>query len=252
MATPTPSSASPEREPIISLSHVNHWFGSGESRKHALKDISLDIYPGQIVICTGPSGSGKTTLLTMLGGLRSCMDGSLRILGEELHGASKSQLAKLRLNVGFIFQAHNLMMFLTARRNVRLSLELHDSYMEKNLDALAADMLEKLGLGDRQDYYPANLSGGQRQRVAIARALVSRPKIVLGDEPTAALDKESGRTVVNLMKELAAEQQTTIIMVTHDNKILDVADRIIIVDDGALATKEQEEAFVARMREGAR
>ena len=239
-----------EREPVISLKKVNHWFGTGDARKHALKDITLDIYPGEIVICTGPSGSGKTTLLTMLGGLRSCMDGSLRILGQELHGANKEQLAKLRLNVGFIFQAHNLMMFLTARRNVRLSLELHDAYLEQNLDQLAADMLEKVGLGDRMDYYPANLSGGQRQRVAIARALVSRPHIVLGDEPTAALDKESGRTVVNLMRQLAKEQQTTIILVTHDNKILDVADRIIIVDDGALASKEQEEAFVARMRDG--
>ncbi|MFM7235180.1 MAG: ATP-binding cassette domain-containing protein [Cyanobium sp.] len=246
----SPESGGIGREPVISLKHVNHWFGTGENRKHALKDINLDIYPGEIVICTGPSGSGKTTLLTMLGGLRSCMDGSLRILGEELHGASKEQLARLRLNVGFIFQAHNLMMFLTARRNVRLSLELHDTYLEQDLDRLAAEMLEKVGLGDRLDYYPANLSGGQRQRVAIARALASRPRILLGDEPTAALDKESGRTVVNLMKQLATEQQTTIIMVTHDNKILDVADRIIIVDDGALASKEQEEAFVARMREG--
>jgi putative ABC transport system ATP-binding protein len=154
--------------------------------------------------------------------------------------------------VGFIFQAHNLMMFLTARRNVRLSLELHDAYLDQNLDQLAAEMLEKVGLGDRMDYYPANLSGGQRQRVAIARALVSRPRIVLGDEPTAALDKESGRNVVNLMRQLAKEQQTTIILVTHDNKILDVADRIIIVEDGALASQEQQEAFVARMRESSR
>jgi putative ABC transport system ATP-binding protein len=237
-------------EPVISLRHVNHWFGSGDTRKHALKDISLDIHPGQIVICTGPSGSGKTTLLTMLGGLRSCMDGSLRILGEELNGASKAQLARLRLNVGFIFQAHNLMMFLNARRNVRLSLELHDAYLEKNMDQIAGEILTTLGLGDRLDYYPANLSGGQCQRVAIARALVSQPRIVLGDEPTAALDKESGRTVVNLMRQMADEQQTTIILVTHDNKILDVADRIIIVEDGALASKEQEDAFVSRMREG--
>ncbi|MFN9548336.1 MAG: ATP-binding cassette domain-containing protein [Cyanobacteriota bacterium] len=247
-ATPPPPAS--KREPLISLRNVNHWFGSGDARKHALKDITLDIYPGEIVICTGPSGSGKTTLLTMLGGLRSCMDGSLRILGEELHGASKTQLARLRLNVGFIFQAHNLMMFLTARRNVRLSLELHDAYIEQNLDQLAAEMLEKLGLGNRLDYYPANLSGGQRQRVAIARALVSRPRIVLGDEPTAALDKESGRNVVSLMRQLATEQQTTIIMVTHDNKILDVADRIIIIDEGALASQEKQQAFVARMREG--
>jgi len=237
-------------KPLISLKHVNHWFGTGEERKHALKDISLDIYPGQLVICTGPSGSGKTTLLTMLGGLRSCQDGSLNILGEELNGANKNQLAKLRLNVGFIFQAHNLMMFLNARKNVRLSLELHDKYYESDMDLMAEQMLDKLGLGDRVDYFPANLSGGQRQRVAIARALVSRPKILLGDEPTAALDKESGRTVVNLMKELAETEKTTIIMVTHDNKILDVADRIIIVEDGRLANKEQEEAFVRKMRDG--
>ena len=237
-------------EPIISLSHVNHWFGHGEGRKHALKDISLDIYPGQIVICTGPSGSGKTTLLTMLGGLRSCQDGSLRILGEELNGARKEQLARLRLNVGFIFQAHNLMMFLDAKCNVRLSLELHDRYYDQDMDQLAVQMLERLGLGDRVDYFPANLSGGQRQRVAIARALVSQPKILLGDEPTAALDKDSGRTVVGLMQTMAREHNTTIIMVTHDNRILDVADRIIIVEDGELAGQEAEEAFVRRMRDG--
>jgi putative ABC transport system ATP-binding protein len=258
-ATPIaqPSDPSPTAEdskgeqPVISLQNVNHWFGSGDSRKHALKDITLDIYPGQIVICTGPSGSGKTTLLTMLGGLRSCQDGSLKILGQELNGASKEQLADLRLNVGFIFQAHNLMMFLNARRNVRLSLELHDRFYDQNMDQLATAMLEKVGLGDRVEYMPANLSGGQRQRVAIARALVSQPKILLGDEPTAALDKESGRTVVELMQQLAREQNTTIIMVTHDNKILDVADRIIIVDDGRLATAEQEAAFVQRMRDPA-
>jgi putative ABC transport system ATP-binding protein len=244
--TETPAAA-----PIISLKHVNHWFGNGESRKHALKDITLDIHPGQIIICTGPSGSGKTTLLTMLGGLRSCQDGSLTILGNELNGASKEQLAELRLNVGFIFQAHNLMMFLNARKNVSLSLELHDQYYDQDMDRLADEMLAKVGLADRVDYFPANLSGGQRQRVAIARALVAKPKILLGDEPTAALDKDSGRTVVNLMKEMAEKEKTTIIMVTHDNKILDVADRIIIVEDGMLATKEQEEAFVARMRDSA-
>jgi len=236
-------------QPVISLNHVNHWFGSGEGRKHALKDITLDIYPGEIVICTGPSGSGKTTLLTMLGGLRSCQDGSLKILGQELNGANKDQLADLRLNVGFIFQAHNLMMFLNARRNVRLSLELHDRFFGQDMDQLATAMLEKVGLGDRVEYMPANLSGGQRQRVAIARALVGQPKVLLGDEPTAALDKESGRTVVELMQQLAREQKTTIIMVTHDNKILDVADRIIIVDDGRLATPEQEAAFLQRMRD---
>ena len=185
----------------------------------------------------------------MLGGLRSCMDGSLNILGEELHGASKKQLSRLRLNVGFIFQSHNLMMFMNARKNVRMALELHDDKLDEDIDQIATEMLEKVGLGERINYMPNDLSGGQRQRVAIARALVSRPKIILGDEPTAALDKESGRRVVGLMKQMAEESQTTIIMVTHDNKILDVADRIIIVDDGALASKEKEEAFIAKMRD---
>jgi putative ABC transport system ATP-binding protein len=143
------------------------------------------------------------------------------------------------------------MMFLNARKNVRLSLELHDKYYDQDMDRLAEEMLGQVGLADRVDYFPANLSGGQRQRVAIARALVAKPKILLGDEPTAALDKDSGRTVVNLMKEMAEKEKTTIIMVTHDNKILDVADRIIIVEDGMLATQEQEEAFVARMRDSA-
>ena len=237
------------REPIIRLRHVNHWFGSGEGRKHALKDITLDIFPGEIVICTGPSGSGKTTLLTMLGGLRSCQDGSLQILGEELNGASSEQLAQLRLNVGFIFQAHNLMMFLNARRNVRLALELHERYFDQDMDALADHMLARVGLGDRGGAMPGSLSGGQRQRVAIARAMVSGPKILLGDEPTAALDRQSGRTVVEMMRQMADQENTTIIMVTHDNKILDVADRIILVEDGQLASKEQEEAFVRRMRD---
>ena len=247
--TSTSAPNSIDHNPVISLKNVNHWFGHGESKKHALKDITLDIYPGQIVICTGPSGSGKTTLLTMLGGLRSCMDGSLQILGEALRGASKTQLSRLRLNVGFIFQAHNLMMFMNAKKNVRLALELHDEQLEQNMDQLATEMLQNVGLGERVNYMPDDLSGGQRQRVAIARALVSKPKIILGDEPTAALDKESGRQVVKLMKQMAEENQTTIIMVTHDNKILDVADRIIIVDDGALASKEKEEAFIAKMRD---
>lgn len=235
-------------EPIIKLTNVNHYFGSGETRKHALVDISLEIFPGQIIIVTGPSGSGKTTLLTMLGGLRSAQEGSLLILGQELNGATKEMLTVLRRNVGFIFQAHNLMMFLNAKKNVRLALELHDKYLSQDMDALSTEMLAKVGLGQKADAFPANLSGGQRQRVAIARALVSGPKIVLADEPTAALDKQSGRDVVNLMKHMADTDGTTIIMVTHDNKILDIADRVILVDEGKMGSKEQEDDFVRTMR----
>ena len=185
---------------------------------------------------TGPSGSGKTTLLTLMGGLRSAQEGSLKILGQEICGASKQQLTQLRRQIGYIFQAHNLLTFLTAKQNVRMSLELHDKLLNQDLDAQASTMLEAVGLGDRANYYPENLSGGQKQRVAIARALISHPKIVLADEPTAALDKKSGRDVVELMQKLAKEQGCTILLVTHDNRILDIADRIVCMEDGRLVS----------------
>lgn len=219
-------------EPVISISNLNHYFGEGNLRKQALFDINLNINAGEIVIMTGPSGSGKTTLLTLMGGLRSAQEGSLKILGQEICGANKQQLTQLRRQIGYIFQAHNLLTFLTAKQNVRMSLELHDEMLE--LDTKAIAILEAVGLGNRVDYYPDNLSGGQKQRVAIARALIAHPKIVLADEPTAALDKKSGRDVVELMQKLAKEQGCTILLVTHDNRILDIADRIVSMEDGHL------------------
>jgi putative ABC transport system ATP-binding protein len=230
----TTDSSFPVSEPVISVRNLNHYFGSGMLRKQVLFDINLDIQPGEIVIMTGPSGSGKTTLLTLMGGLRSAQEGSLKILGQEICGANKQQLTKLRRQIGYIFQAHNLMTFLTTQENVRMSLELHDEYLNHDINKKAIAMLESVGLGDRISYYPENLSGGQKQRVAIARALVSQPKIVLADEPTAALDKKSGRDVVELMQKLAKEQGCTILLVTHDNRILDIADRIIYMEDGQL------------------
>jgi ABC exporter DevA family ATP-binding subunit len=230
----TTDSSFPVSEPVISVRNLNHYFGSGMLRKQVLFDINLDIQPGEIVIMTGPSGSGKTTLLTLMGGLRSAQEGSLKILGQEICGANKQHLTKLRRQIGYIFQAHNLMTFLTTQENVRMSLELHDEYLNHDINNKAIAMLESVGLGDRISYYPENLSGGQKQRVAIARALVSQPKIVLADEPTAALDKKSGRDVVELMQKLAKEQGCTILLVTHDNRILDIADRIIYMEDGQL------------------
>lgn len=224
------------REPVIAARNLNHYFGSGDLRKQALFDINLEIRAGEIVIMTGPSGSGKTTLLTLMGGLRSAQEGSLKILGEEICGANKNQLTRLRRNIGYIFQAHNLMTFLTAKENVRMSLELHDEFLNQDINAKAFEMLSSVGLADRADYYPESLSGGQKQRVAIARALVSHPKIVLADEPTAALDKKSGRDVVELMQKLAKEQGCTILLVTHDNRILDIADRIVYMEDGRLVS----------------
>ena len=223
-------------QPVITINNLNHYFGNAELKKQALFDINLDINQGEIIIMTGPSGSGKTTLLTLMGGLRSAQEGSLKILGQEICGANKKQLTRLRCNIGYIFQAHNLMTFLTAKENVRMSLELHDQFLNQDMDAKVIDILKTVGLGNRVDYYPESLSGGQRQRVAIARALVSHPKIVLADEPTAALDKKSGRDVVELMQKLAKEQGCTILLVTHDNRILDIADRIVYMEDGKLVS----------------
>ncbi len=233
LVRPAQSGSTAASGAAIAVQHLNHYYGHGNLRKQVLYDINLSISAGEIVILTGPSGSGKTTLLTLLGGLRSAHEGSLKILGEEMCEASQQKLIRVRKQIGYIFQAHNLLNCLTARQNVRMSLELHNGI--RHADTRAAAMLEAVGLKERVDYYPDQLSGGQRQRVAIARALVSHPKIVLADEPTAALDKKSGRDVVNILQQLAKEQGCTILLVTHDNRILDIADRILYMEDGRLS-----------------
>jgi putative ABC transport system ATP-binding protein len=219
---------------VIQVEHLDHFFGEGELKKQVLFDINLSIDTGEIVILTGPSGSGKTTLLSLMGGLRSPQSGSLCMLNTELVGAAKNVAVEARRSCGYIFQAHNLHTSLTAQENVMMGLEVSGTYSRTERRDLALDMLTVVGLGERTQYYPEDLSGGQKQRVAIARALVSHPRIVLADEPTAALDKKSGRDVVELMQKLAKEQGCTILMVTHDNRILDVADRIIYMEDGRL------------------
>ncbi|MDZ8241579.1 MAG: DevA family ABC transporter ATP-binding protein [Nostoc sp. ChiQUE01a] len=219
---------------VISINNLNHYFGHGKLKKQVLFDINLEINAGEIVIMTGPSGSGKTTLLTLIGGLRSAQSGSLKVLETELCDANAEQLTLARRNNGYIFQAHNLHGSLTALQNVKMGLELHNHLSLKQMQARSAQMLEHVGLENRLNYYPDDLSGGQKQRVAIARALVNHPKIVLADEPTAALDSKSGRDVVTLMQTLAKEQGCTILLVTHDNRILDVADRIVKMEDGKL------------------
>lgn len=227
------------QQPIIAINKVNHYFGAGRLRKQILFEVTNDIQPGEIVIMMGPSGSGKTTLLTLIGALRSTQEGSMKVLGEELRGASSHRLVKLRRNIGYIFQAHNLLNSLTAQQNVQMSLELHgDDLSGREQQHRALEMLELVGLRDWADYYPHDLSGGQKQRVAIARALASHPKIVLADEPTSALDKQSGRDVVDIMQRLAKQQGSAILLVTHDNRILDVADRILYMEDGRLSNLE--------------
>lgn len=222
------------QEPVIAIKNLNHSYGEGVLKKQTLFDINLEIYAGEIVIMTGPSGSGKTTLLSLIGGLRSVQEGSLKFLGQELCGASQKQLVQKRRQIGYIFQAHNLLGFLTARQNVQMSVELNNDVSKQEACGKSEAMLQAVGLGERVNYYPENLSGGQKQRIAIARALVNQPKLVLADEPTAALDKKSGRDVVELMQSLAKEQGSTILMVTHDNRILDIADRIVDMEDGYL------------------
>ena len=224
--------------PVVDIQNLNLYFGKGNLRKQVLFNINLTFDVGEIVIMTGPSGSGKTTLLTLIGGLRSSQAGSLQILGEELCEASEKLLLQTRRKIGYIFQSHNLLNSLTVRENVQMSLEIHDIYCyQKKIKS--AQIIEAVGLGNYLNYYPDNLSGGQKQRVAIARALVSNPKIVLADEPTAALDKKSGRDVVELMQKLAKQQGCTILLVTHDNRILDIADRIITMEDGCLLSNKQ-------------
>jgi putative ABC transport system ATP-binding protein len=222
--------------PVLKIENLNHYFGHGNLRKQVLYDINLEIYPGEIVLMTGPSGSGKTTLLTLIGGLRSAQEGSLRVFEQELRGARKSLLVKVRRNIGYIFQAHNLLKCLTAKQNVQMSLDLHPYISAQEVSERATAILEAVGLGDWVHYYPENLSGGQKQRVAIARALVSHPRLVLADEPTAALDSKSGRDVVELMQKLAKEQGCTILLVTHDHRILDIAERLVHMEDGRLTT----------------
>jgi putative ABC transport system ATP-binding protein len=222
------------RQYLVKIANLNQYLGNKSLKHQILFDINLTIQAGEIVIMTGPSGSGKTTLLTLIGGLRSVQNGSLQFLGQELYGASNQQLVKVRRHIGYIFQGHNLLDFLTARQNVQMTLELHKDISPQEARSKSEAMLHAVKLGHRINYYPSDLSGGQKQRVAIARALVSHPKLVLADEPTAALDSKSGRDVVNLMQELAKEQNCTILMVTHDNRILDIADRIIHMEDGRL------------------
>lgn len=225
---------------IIEIQNLNHYYGRRSLRKQVLFDINLTVESGEIVILTGPSGSGKTTLLTLMGGLLSVQQGSLQILGQELYQAGSQQMLRLRHQLGYIFQHHNLVPFFTAAQNVQMSLKANRNPPRKVLQGKTANILGAVGLGDYLNQYPHQLSGGQKQRVAIARALVAHPPIVLADEPTASLDKASGRDVVEIMKRLTKQQGCTIVLVTHDNRILDVADRIISLEDGHLSKSKGE------------
>ncbi len=230
------------RHGAVHVRNLQHHFGEGEARKQVLFDNQLTVEPGEIVIMTGQSGSGKTTLLTLIGTLRHVQQGELWVLGQPLHQSTNTDLVRLRRRLGFIFQAHNLFGSLTALQNVRMALELQpDRKTRQRENEQCLEVLRAVGLEDRAHYHPAKLSGGQKQRVAVARGLVHQPEILLADEPTAALDEESGRKVVTLFQKHAREQGVAIVIVTHDNRILDVADRIVKMDFGRIARDSRPE-----------
>lgn len=221
--------------PLISARGLSHFFGDGESRTQVLFDNSLDILPGQMVIMTGPSGSGKTTLLTLFGALRAAQSGRLTVLGHDLTGISGAGLTGIRRDIGFVFQMHNLLESLTALENVVMATHL-TGLPRADAERRGTELLERLGLGHRLHHKPRALSGGQRQRVAVARAMVNRPRLILADEPTAALDKASSLEVVTLLHDHAKEQGGAVVMVTHDNRIIDRADRIMAMVDGRIVS----------------
>jgi len=227
----------PETAPAaaaIAATGLSHWYGRGEARRQVLQDVELSIAPGEVVLLTGPSGCGKTTLLTLVGALRQVQAGSVQLFGSELLGADRRERQQLRRRIGMIFQGHNLLRCLTAEQNVQMGADLLAGLGYRARRDQAREWLRAVGLGDHLGKLPHDLSGGQKQRVAIARALAARPELLLADEPTAALDSRSGREVVDLLRRLAREQGCAVLMVTHDPRILDVADRLLRMEDGRL------------------
>lgn len=229
-------------DPIVQVRGLNHWFGTASARKQALFDIALDLPRGSFTVLMGPSGSGKTTLLTLIGCLRAVQDGSVNLLGQELAGADETRLVAMRRKLGFIFQAHNLHESLTAAQNVVIGAQVRPGVPDAAAEAAALHILGLVGLADRVHYLPANLSGGQKQRVAVARALVGTPALLLADEPTAALDKDSAMEVIDLIRRMGDARGMTTLLVTHDNRILDRAHRILTLEDGRIVADDQRAA----------
>lgn len=233
-AVSTPDFVSESKELAITANRVSMTFSNGAELYPVLKEISLEIPCGDIQLLMGPSGSGKTTLLSILAGILTPTSGSVHLLGQEITRMTRSQLSQFRLDhIGFIFQGFNLFPALTAIENVEVALKMKGlrgttSYQK------AQDLLARVGLADRATYLPRDLSGGQKQRVAIARALAGDPDLLMADEPTASLDSHSGHAVIELLRELAKESNRTVLIVTHDARLIDVADRVTYLEDGVL------------------
>lgn len=222
------------RHTVISVEQITKTYGSGESAVTAIKEATFEIYSGETVALLGPSGSGKTTLITMIGCITEPSGGKLALNGEVMYadGWKVKDTRKVRReNIGFIFQSHNLIPFLNVQENVTLVSQMNGVPLP-HANRRARELLEYLGVGDKHEKMPSQLSGGQSQRVAIARSLANNPKIILADEPTAALDAERALSVMQLLKKLSSEQEVAIIVVTHDERMLPLFDRILRVEDG--------------------
>jgi putative ABC transport system ATP-binding protein len=217
-------------------------FGAGALAQKVLKGIDLEVKKGEFLMLCGPSGSGKTTLLSLLGCVLRPSSGDLSLFGEDIARAPESAMPDLRLRyIGFVFQAHNLLASLSALENVAFQLELRGCSRRSAL-AEAKSLLERVGLGNRLDHKPKQLSGGQRQRVAIARAIAGSPPLILADEPTASLDAESGLAVTTMLRDLARERGHTVVVVTHDNRVFHLADRIVHIEDGTVNRIQEQKA----------
>lgn len=224
----------PEAPVAIAADQVNMVYSNGAESFHALTDICLDVPQGNIQLLMGPSGSGKTTLLSILAGILTPTSGSVHLLGQDITRLSRRALARFRLqNIGFIFQGFNLFPALTALENVELAMKVK-GLPRKEARTEALELLADVRLAEKAENLPKNLSGGQKQRVAIARALAGNPQLIMADEPTAALDSHSGHAVIELLRKLAKERDRTVLMVTHDARIMDVADRVLYLEDGIL------------------
>lgn len=223
-------------DPILNVRDVSMVFGSGDNAQYALRNVSLTVHEGEILMLRGPSGSGKTTLLSIMGGILSPTSGSLEVGGTSLTGLSPAELASMRLKYfGFIFQEYNLFPTLSCLQNVQVALDLRGVPAVK-AKQVAAATLHEVGLGARLEEKPARLSGGQKQRLAVARALAGEPLVMLADEPTAALDSENGLMIMALLRDLAHSRGRAVIVVTHDDRITHFADRVVHIEDGRIKT----------------
>lgn len=234
---------------MIEIRNLVKTYGEGNAVVHALRGVDVDVARGEVLMLMGPSGSGKTTLLSIMGCILQATSGSVKIDGQETVGLNEKELPGVRLNhFGFIFQGFNLFPALTVQGNVEVMLHLKGIRGGKAHDR-ATELLEHVGLGDKRKSHPSDLSGGQKQRVAIARALAGDPPIILADEPTAALDTHSGKTVMDLLTSLARERDRAVVVVTHDSRVLHYADRIVHVQDGQIEAHHEPEPSTKQLEQ---